>query len=56
LQPAFQDLGYRRGDFPLTEQYAGGILSLPMYPELETEGIAQVVYAIKAFADQHWIE
>ena len=34
LQEACKDLGYGRGDFPLTEQAAGRILSLPMYPEL----------------------
>jgi dTDP-4-amino-4,6-dideoxygalactose transaminase len=34
LQVACRDLGYRAGDFPLTEQAAGRILSLPMFPEL----------------------
>ena len=34
LQPAYQDLGYKRGDFPVTEAYADRILSLPMYAEL----------------------
>lgn len=34
LQQACVDLGYRRGDFPVTERAAGRILSLPMYPEM----------------------
>lgn len=34
LQAAYRDLGYRQGDFPVSEKLAGRILSLPMYPEL----------------------
>src|SRR6202140_1654162 len=30
LQPAYRDLGYRQGDFPVTEDYARRIFSLPM--------------------------
>lgn len=32
LQPAFENLGYRMGDFPQAETLAQEILSLPMYP------------------------
>ena len=34
LQKAYSYLGYHRGNFPVTEQYATEILSLSMYPEL----------------------
>ena len=37
LQPALARLGYRRGEFPVTEQWANDLLSLPMFPELEPE-------------------
>jgi dTDP-4-amino-4,6-dideoxygalactose transaminase len=37
LQEACADLGYRRGDFPVTEAAASRILSLPMYAELKSE-------------------
>lgn len=34
LQNAYADLGYKSGDFPVTERVAKEILSLPMYPGL----------------------
>jgi dTDP-4-amino-4,6-dideoxygalactose transaminase len=37
LQEAYQDLDYEPGDFPITEEYADQILSLPMYAELTPE-------------------
>ncbi|MBL7131818.1 MAG: DegT/DnrJ/EryC1/StrS family aminotransferase [Candidatus Omnitrophica bacterium] len=49
LQPAFSDLGYKRGDFPITEKVAGEILSLPMYPELKEDQIEYIVQKIKEF-------
>jgi dTDP-4-amino-4,6-dideoxygalactose transaminase len=42
LQPAYDDLGYRRGSFPVTEAVADEILSLPMYPELDPAQIERV--------------
>ncbi|MBI4786371.1 MAG: DegT/DnrJ/EryC1/StrS family aminotransferase [Chloroflexi bacterium] len=47
LQPVYQNLGYKIGDFPHTEQAASEILSLPMYPELTDEQVRQIVDAIK---------
>jgi dTDP-4-amino-4,6-dideoxygalactose transaminase len=35
LQKVCATLGYKKGDFPVTEKTAAGILSLPMYPQLE---------------------
>ncbi len=43
LQPAYQHLGYRMGDFPHAERMSKQILSLPMYPGLSDEQIHQVV-------------
>jgi dTDP-4-amino-4,6-dideoxygalactose transaminase len=42
LQPAWGDLGYRRGEFPVSEAAADEVLSLPMYPELEDDAITEV--------------
>lgn len=46
LQNAYKDLGYREGDFPVTEKAASLILSLPMFPGLtyaQQDRIAQHV-------------
>ena len=42
LQPAYRELGYKRGDFPVSERCADRILSLPMYPELTADQIGDV--------------
>jgi dTDP-4-amino-4,6-dideoxygalactose transaminase len=47
LQPAYRHLGYAPGDFPVTERYAGEILSLPMYPELSSEAQQRVASALR---------
>jgi UDP-2-acetamido-2-deoxy-ribo-hexuluronate aminotransferase len=37
LQPAFQGLGYREGDFPVSEDHSRRVFSLPMHPYLKQE-------------------
>jgi dTDP-4-amino-4,6-dideoxygalactose transaminase len=37
LQVAYRDLGYLRGDFPVTEEIAASILTLPMFPHMTEE-------------------
>jgi dTDP-4-amino-4,6-dideoxygalactose transaminase len=49
LQPAMKSLGYKQGDFPVTEQVVGNILSLPMFAELTDEEIETVAAAVKEF-------
>jgi len=49
LQEGYKFLGYGEGDFPITEQYASEILSLPMYAELNQDQIENVVAAISEF-------
>ncbi len=48
LQEAYAGLGYRRGDFPVSEACASTFLSLPMYPELTDAQIETVVTELKA--------
>lgn len=49
LQPALAHLGYKGGDFPVTEAWAGELLSLPMFPELELFEIEHVANTLAAF-------
>ena len=49
LQPCFEHLGYKKGDFPVSEELAEQGLSLPMYAELTNEQIEYVCGKIKEF-------
>ena len=53
LQPAYQDLGYKPGDFPNAEKYAAEILSLPLYPELAATEMEYIVQKIKSFFEKN---
>lgn len=48
LQPAYADLGYGKGDFPVAESLAERFLSLPMYGELTDDQAEQVAQAVVA--------
>lgn len=47
LQPAYADLGYGRGAFPQSEAASQQVLSLPLYPELSSQSVAEVAGAVK---------
>ncbi len=49
LQEAYRDLGIPEGSLPATEECAREILSLPLYPELPDEQVAEVAEAINEF-------
>ena len=49
LQKAYQGVGWGRGAFPVVEQAADTILSLPMFPGLTSEQISHVADTIRAF-------
>jgi dTDP-4-amino-4,6-dideoxygalactose transaminase len=50
LQPAFSNLGYSEGAFPVCERAAKRIISLPLCPELTSEDIETVCRHFKAVA------
>ncbi len=47
LQPAYSDLGYRAGAFPVAERLAGELLSLPIFPEMREAQQHQVCDALR---------
>jgi len=49
LQNCYQDLGYRKGSFPISEQAAEEVLSLPIYAELTQDQQAYVVQKVDEF-------
>lgn len=49
LQPCFKDLGYKAGDFPVSEAAAHETLALPIYPELTPEMQLAVAAAVLGF-------
>ena len=46
LQEAFRNLGYKRGDFPVSERIAESIFSVPMHPYLSEDVQDYIVKAI----------
>jgi UDP-2-acetamido-2-deoxy-ribo-hexuluronate aminotransferase len=49
LQEAYQFLGYKKGDFPVSEHLAETVLSLPMHTELKEEQLEYIIKAIQEF-------
>ena len=48
-QTSLVGLGYKRGDFPISETAANEVLALPMYPELREDEQQTVVETIASF-------
>jgi dTDP-4-amino-4,6-dideoxygalactose transaminase len=49
LQEAYSHLGYQRGDFPIAEELADTMLSLPMWPGMDKEMISKLTEVIITF-------
>jgi len=49
LQKAYSWLGYRQGEFPVTEKLCSVVLSLPMHTELDEEQLQYISSAIREF-------
>jgi dTDP-4-amino-4,6-dideoxygalactose transaminase len=53
LQMAYQELGFQKGAFPISEKVATDILSLPMFPNLGFADQQQVGEAVSRFPTIH---
>lgn len=51
LSEAYEYLGKKRGDYPITEKYADEVLSLPMYNGMTDEEIQTVIDAVNQFGE-----
>jgi dTDP-4-amino-4,6-dideoxygalactose transaminase len=49
LQPCFSYLGYKAGSCPESERASAEVLSLPIYPELTTSQLDEVIHHMRAF-------
>ncbi len=49
IQPAFDYLGYKKGDFPVTESVASRVVSLPIFPELTKDEIKFIADEVNSF-------
>ena len=52
LQPAYADLGVKRGALPHSERAAATEISLPMFAELTDAQADEVIAAVKAVANE----
>lgn len=49
MQKAFSYLGYRNGDFPVTEKLCSEVISLPMHPDLDREQLEYITMNVLKF-------
>ncbi len=49
LQPAFEKLGYREGDLPISEKVCSGTVCLPIFPELTDEEVNYIIENVKDY-------
>ncbi len=49
LQKVFEGLGYKEGEFPLSERTSKTVLSLPMFPEMTDEQVEHVLKTVHEF-------
>ncbi len=49
LQDAYNFLGHKKGDFPIAEELANTMLSIPLFPGMTKEQVLQISKVIKQF-------
>jgi len=51
LQPAYAEIGWREGKFPISEAIHREVLSLPMGPHLNLDHQYKVIHALRSFSE-----
>lgn len=51
-QPAYSYLGYKKGDFPVSERYVRRTISLPLYPYMTTKQVDYVCNKVQEFYEK----
>jgi len=49
LMPAYKNLGYKKGDFPVAEEAAKTVFSLPLYPGLTEKEQDRVIAVLRSY-------
>jgi dTDP-4-amino-4,6-dideoxygalactose transaminase len=49
LQKAYENLNFKKGDFPVTERVAAEIVSLPMFPQMTNEQVNEISKRVREF-------
>ena len=49
MQPYYQKLGFKKGDFPDAEKYGDTAISIPIYPQLSIEDQKKIVSIVNKF-------
>ena len=49
LHPYYRSLGFKKGDYPIAEEYYTRCISLPIYPSLKEEDLQFVIDSVKEF-------
>lgn len=52
LQNAYKNLGYKKGEFPVTEMLCDEVISLPMCPELDKEQLDYITAGVLGFFEK----
>lgn len=51
LKPYYQQLGWTKGDFPISEKYYNHFISITMYPTLKLEELQYVIQKVREFCN-----
>jgi len=48
LLECYNDMGFKEGDFPISEKVANSVISIPVFPDMTDEEQAEVIQAVKS--------